>query len=174
MTTTKTRKTKRSRSQYYIDRKELFSEVVKSKQTDQMTDRLAAMLNLLTKKYAMSPQFVGYTYNDDMQGYAIMMLVKTWRSFNPEKSDNPFAFYTQCIKNSFRQYLNKEKRHRNIRDALLVNQGFSPSHTYQNEYHEKYDDKHITHDEEDHFQLIDDAKQLQSNTQYSDTDDFTS
>lgn len=79
----------------------------------------------------------GNTYNDDMQGYAMMMLVKSWASFKPEKSDNPFAFYTQCIKNSFKQFLNQEKRHRTIRDALLVDSGMNPSYAYETEYKEK-------------------------------------
>lgn len=72
----------------------------------------------------------GNTYNEDMQGYAMMMLVRTWNSFNPEKSNNPFAFFTQCIKHSFIQYLNQEKRQRNIRDLLLVDQGMTPSFNF--------------------------------------------
>jgi len=69
----------------------------------------------------------GNTYNDDMQAYAMLMLVRTWNSFDPKKSQNPFAFFTQCIKNSFIQYLNQEKRHRNIRDELLLDQGLNAS-----------------------------------------------
>jgi len=76
----------------------------------------------------------GNTYNEDMQAYAMMMLVKTWNNFNPEKSNNPFAFFTQCIKNSFLQFLKVEKNQRNIRDKMLVNQGMNPSHTYQIEH----------------------------------------
>ena len=65
-----------------------------------------------------------------MQSYAMMMLVRTWNSFNPEKSNNPFAFFTQCIKNSFIQYLNQERRQRNIRDEMLIDQGMNPSFNY--------------------------------------------
>jgi DNA-directed RNA polymerase specialized sigma24 family protein len=65
-----------------------------------------------------------------MQSYAMMMLVRTWNSFNPEKSNNPFAFFTQCIKHSFIQYLNQEKKQRTIRDDLLVDQGMNPSFGY--------------------------------------------
>jgi hypothetical protein len=72
----------------------------------------------------------GNTYNDDMQAYAMLMLVRTWRSFDPKRSDNPFAFFTQCIKNSFKQYLNQEKRQRVIRDVILVDMGLTPSFNY--------------------------------------------
>lgn len=118
----------------YLSKKELLGAVMESKKLGKMSDNLAMKLQLLTSKYARSSQFARYTFNDDMKAYAMMMLVKTWNSFNPLKSDNPFAFFTQCIKNSFIQYLNQEKRQRTIRDELLVNQGMSPSFTYQMEH----------------------------------------
>ncbi len=127
------------------------AEVVASKEKDQMSDALATMLILLTKKYATSAKYAGYTFNDDMQAYAMMMLVRTWRSFKPDKSDNPFAFYTQCIKNSFIQYLNQEKKHRNVRDVLMVNSGLTPSLNYQMEHAAK---SHHNDDEEDFSQQI--------------------
>lgn len=73
----------------------------------------------------------GNSYNEDMQAYAMLMLVKTWKSFDIEKSNNAFAFFTQCIKNSFIQYLNQERRQRDIRDKKLLDNGLSPSHTFQ-------------------------------------------
>jgi len=118
----------------YLSKKELLKAVMESKALGRMSDDLAKKLMMLTQKYAKSAQFARYTFNEDMQGYAIAMLVKTWNSFNPEKSDNPFAFFTQCIKNSFIQCLNVEKKHRTIKDELLVDQGMTPSYTYQAEY----------------------------------------
>ena len=136
----------RKRGQYYIDRKELLAEVIASKEAGRMSDRLAAMLSLLTEKYAKKANFARYTYNEDMRGYARMMLVKSWQAFKPEKSDNPFAFYTQCIKNSFKQFLNQEKKQRNIRDELLVDKGLNPSYTYSLEYEDKQ--RQALHEEE--------------------------
>lgn len=114
----------------YLTNKELLAEVINAKSKGVMTDKLASMLMMLTRKYAKKGNFVNYTYNEDMVSYALMMLVRTWNSFNPEKSNNPFAFYTQCIKNSFVQYLNQEKRQRNIRDMLLIDQGMNPSYGF--------------------------------------------
>lgn len=114
----------------YLNNKDLLSEVIKSKQQQKMTDKFARMLMLLTSRYAKKGNFSGYTYNEDMQGYALMMLVRTWDSFDPSKSENPFAFYTQCIKNSFTQFLNQERKQRDIRDSLLVDNGMSPSYSY--------------------------------------------
>lgn len=114
----------------YLTNKELLAEIVNAKSKGFMTDKLARMLMMLTRKYARKGNYVNYSYNEDMVSYALMMLVRTWNSFNPEKSSNPFAFYTQCIKNSFSQYLNQEKRQRNIRDQLLIDQGMDPSYGF--------------------------------------------
>lgn len=87
----------------------------------------------------------GNTYNEDMQGYAMLMLARTWQSFNAEKGSNPFAFFTQCVKHSFVQYLNQEKRHRNIRDTLMVQQGLSASFGFMED-----SDQHFVDDEQDY------------------------
>jgi len=141
----KTKKTptkKKAKKKNYLNNRDLLAEVLKSKENDppKMTDKLARMLQMLCARYGSRGQFAGYTYNEDMQAYAMMMLVRTWNSFNPDKSNNPFAFFTQCVKNSFIQYLNSEKRHRTIRDELMVNEGLNPSYTYQLEHEAKQEE----------------------------------
>jgi DNA-directed RNA polymerase specialized sigma subunit len=121
----------------YLNNRDLLAEVILSKEREQMTDKLAHMLTMLCARYGKRGNFANYTYNEDMQAYAMMMLVRTWNSFKPEKSNNPFAFFTQCIKNSFIQYLNHEKRHRVIRDEIMVDKGLNPSYTYQLEHEAK-------------------------------------
>jgi DNA-directed RNA polymerase specialized sigma24 family protein len=147
----------------YLNNRDLLAEVVKSKQQGKMTNELAKMLTLLTARYGKKGNFSGYTYNEDMQAYAMMMLVRTWNSFDPEKSSNPFAFFTQCIKHSFIQYLNQEKRQRTIRDELLVDNGLTPSYNYQMEYEDS-----LAHDEEDHEQHMKDANALEEQQQEND------
>lgn len=114
----------------YINNADLMVEVSISRERDQMTNNLVKMLTMLCDRYATRPQFSGYSYVDDMKAYAMYMIVRTWRAFNPEKGSNPFAFYTQCIKNSFIQYLNKESNERDIRDQLLVDAGLNPSFAF--------------------------------------------
>ncbi len=136
---------KTSKKRNYLNNRDLLSEVLLSKQGDppQMTDKLARMLMMLCARYGRRGNFANYTYNEDMQAYAMMMLVRTWNSFNPEKSNNPFAFFTQCVKNSFIQFLNSEKRHRVIRDELMVNKGLNPSYTYQLEHEAKQEERKL-------------------------------
>lgn len=118
------------KSKNYLNNKDLLFQVIESKKAERMSDTLARMLQMLCKRYASRGQFASYTYNEDMQAYAMMMLVRTWNSFKPEKSSNPFAFYTQCIKNSFIQFLKLEQYQRDVRDKILVTHGLSPSHGY--------------------------------------------
>jgi len=122
----------------YLNNKDLLAQVILSKKNGKMTNELAKMLQLLTMRYGKKGNFANYTYNDDMQSYAMLMIVKTWNGFDPAKSSNPFAWFTQCIKNSFIQYLNYEKRQRDIRDEVLVDSGMLPSYNYQHEYAEEH------------------------------------
>jgi DNA-directed RNA polymerase specialized sigma24 family protein len=117
----------------YLNNKELLAAVKQSKVDGRMSDTLARMLQLLCSKYAKKGNFINYSYNEDMQAYAMMMLVRTWNSFDPEKSNNPFAFFTQCVKNSFIQYLNQEQRQRDVRDLLLIDQGLNPSYGFEDD-----------------------------------------
>jgi DNA-directed RNA polymerase specialized sigma subunit len=123
-------------SKYYLNNAQLLPEVIKSKEQGKISNELARMLMKLTQRYATSPAFNGYSYRDDMVSEAMVDLCKSALKFNPEKSDNPFAFYTTCITNSFFGFLNKEKKHRKIRDQLLIDIGENPSFNFQQEYQE--------------------------------------
>ena len=153
---------KKNTKNMYITKAELLKEVIISKQKGKMSNELARMLMLLTSKYAKSSNFARYTFNEDMQAFALMMLVRTWNSFDPTKSENPFAFFTQCIKNSFIQFLNTEKRQRNIRDELLVDQGLTPSYTYLAEHSDNNQERIFAYDEQDHEQYVKDFNELNS------------
>jgi len=151
-----TKPKKKKRKVKYLNNADLLKQVVQSKQDGKMSDELAKMLTVLTYNFSKQSKFSNYSYNTDMQAYAMMMLVRTWFKFNENESKNPFAFYTQCIKNSFIQYLNQEKRQRQIRDEILVKKGLTPSFNYQLEY----DSHRHVDDEEDHDQQVADAHNM--------------
>lgn len=115
---------------YYLTNATLLPEVIKCKAAGKISNELAKMLLLLTERYAKSSRFAGYTFRDDMVSEALLNLCRNALKFNPEKSSNPFAFYTTAIHNSFLQFLNSEKNHRNIRDKMLVELGENPSFNY--------------------------------------------
>ena len=103
-----------------------------SKDHGQMTDNLARMFLKLCDRYATRGNVRGYTYNDEMKGQAILQLTQIGLQFDESKSDNPFAYYTAAVTNSFVRIINIEKRNQNIRDDILEMNGMNPSWTRQN------------------------------------------
>ena len=96
-----------------------------------MTDELANMCMKLTERYATRSNWRGYTYVDEMLSQALLQLSQISLQFDERKSQNPFAYYTAAITNSFTRVLNVEKRSQNIRDDLLEKAGHNPSYTRQ-------------------------------------------
>lgn len=92
-------------------------------------ERLGFMYIKLCERYAQRSNWRGYTYVDEMRGNAILQLTQIGLQFNESKSNNPFAYYTAAITNSFTGVINKEKRSQNIRDDLLEREGLDPSFT---------------------------------------------
>jgi hypothetical protein len=66
-----------------------------------------------------------------MQAQALMQLSQIGLQFDESKSDNPFAYYTAAITNSFTRILNIEKKNQNIRDDIMEMNGMMPSYTRQ-------------------------------------------
>lgn len=115
---------------YYLTNADLLPAVLEAKERGRITDKLARMLMLLTDRYSRKANFNGYSFREDMVSAALINLVQNALKFNPEKSSNPFAFYTTAIKNSFLQYMLDEKKQRFIRDTLLVEAGQDASHSF--------------------------------------------
>jgi hypothetical protein len=97
------------------------------------TNKLALMWMKLCDRYATRGNVRGYTYNDEMRGQAILQLAQIGLQFDESKSDNPFAYYTAAVTNSFVRVINIEKRNQNIRDDILEMNNMNPSFTRQNQ-----------------------------------------
>jgi len=103
-----------------------------SKDHGTMTKKLALMFMKLCERYATRSNWRGYTYNEEMRGQALLQLSQIGLQFDESKSQNPFAYYTAAITNSFTRILNIEKKNQNIRDDILEINGLNPSWTRQN------------------------------------------
>ena len=102
-----------------------------SLQDGKTTDKLAMMWMKLCDRYATRGNVRGYTYNDEMKGQAILQLAQIGLQFDESKSQNPFAYYTAAVTNSFVRVINLEKRNQNIRDDILEMNHMNPSYTRQ-------------------------------------------
>jgi hypothetical protein len=96
-----------------------------------MTPKLAHMFIKLCERYATRSNWRGYTYNDEMRSQALLQLSQIGLQFDENKSQNPFAYFTAAITNSFTRVLNIEKRNQNLRDDILELNNLTPSYTRQ-------------------------------------------
>jgi hypothetical protein len=97
----------------------------------QITNTLARMYLKLCEKYGTKWNWRGYSYNDEMKGSAVLQLTYVGLRFNEAKSNNPFAYFTAVLNNSFCRVLNSEKRTQSIRDDLMEVNSLAPSYTRQ-------------------------------------------
>jgi hypothetical protein len=102
-----------------------------SKEHGRITENLGKMYIKLSERYAQRSNWRGYTYIEEMKGQAILQLSQIGLQFDESKSENPFAYYTAAVTNSFTRILNLEKKMQNIRDDLLEENGLTPSMTRQ-------------------------------------------
>lgn len=105
-----------------------------SKDHGRITENLGKMFIKLSERYAQRSNWRGYTYVDEMKGQAILQLSQIGLQFDESKSENPFAYYTAAVTNSFTRILNLEKKNQNIRDDLLEEAGLTPSLTRQHNH----------------------------------------
>lgn len=120
----------------YLKQKDLLDEVIKCKEADVLSDKLAGMFMLLVDRISKKRNYIKYSYLQDMKSEALVSLVKSWRCFDPGYSNMAFSYYTQTVENAFKAFLNKEKDHRDLRDTLLIKNGASPSFRFAEEYRE--------------------------------------
>lgn len=125
---------KKKKKKNYLNNADMLKELDKCHAQDKLTDEMARMFMSLVKRYATIPRFSGYSYNEDMQSHALLILTEMWRKFDGTRFNNPFAYYTQIVHNAFHQLDNKERRQRDVRDAILVDYGKNPSFNYEERY----------------------------------------
>jgi len=99
-----------------------------------ITNNLAVMFIKLTDRYGTRANWRNYTYNDEMRCQALLHLSAIALKFDESRSSNPFAYFTQILKNSFLRVLSVEKKHQTIRDDILEMNHYTPSFTRQGEW----------------------------------------
>ncbi len=83
---------------------------------------------------AYKPNFVNYMYREDMVSDGIENCIQYICNFNPEKSSNPFAYFTQIIHYAFLRRIQKEKRQMDIRAKIIERSGFDEVFSADGDY----------------------------------------
>ena len=78
-------------------------------------DYIGTCIFQIATRLATKPNFSGYSYKEDMISDGIENCLLYINNFNPEKSQNPFAYFTQIIWYAFLRRIQKEKKQMYIR-----------------------------------------------------------
>ena len=125
----------RKRSEHYVNNKEFLAAIVAYKNSvseaellgkpkPRITNYLGECFLKIATHLSFKPNFVNYMFKDDMICDSIENCVQYINNFNPEKSSNPFAYFTQIIHYAFLRRIQKEKRQLEIRQKIIERSSF--------------------------------------------------
>jgi hypothetical protein len=85
----------------YVDPDELKREVLISLEKGELTPKAVEFFQLMAKEMSKKFRYKDEEDRKDCIAFAMMDVLRYWKSFKPEKSKYPFAYYTQILKNGF-------------------------------------------------------------------------
>ena len=128
---------KKGTGAHYVDNKHLYAVMIEFKKSvdeaeqsgdikPQIPDYVGRCLLQIADRLATKPNFANYTFKDDMISDGIENCVSYIDNFNPEKSQNPFAYFTQIIYYAFLRRIQKEKKqlyikHKSLEQSVIFN-----------------------------------------------------
>ena len=127
-------KTKAKLKPHYVDNKKFLSAMVehrlkcqkaedKKRKPPEVTNYIGECFLKIANHLSYRPNFINYTYRDDMISDGIENCLQYMSNFNPEKSNNPFAYFTQIIYYAFIRRIQKEKKQQDVKAKLIANSG---------------------------------------------------
>ena len=125
----------RKRSEHYVNNKEFLAAIVEYKEKvalaaergeakPRITNYLGEGFLKIATHLSFKPNFVNYMFKDDMVCDGIENCVQYINNFNPEKSKNPFAYFTQIIHYAFLRRIQKEKKQLEIKTKIIERSGY--------------------------------------------------
>jgi len=85
----------------HVKNKDLREAIIASKEKDVLSPEALEMLMLMADKFSNKLSYIYQEDKEDCISFAVMDCYQYWRGYDPEKSQNAFAYYTQIIKNGF-------------------------------------------------------------------------
>ena len=127
---------KRKRSEHYVNNKEFLAALIKYREDKEIAEmkglpkppipRYTGECFLkIANHLSFKPNFVNYMFKEDMISDGIENCVQYIHNFNPEKSQNPFAYFTQIIHYAFLRRIQREKRQLEIKNKIIERSGYS-------------------------------------------------
>ena len=139
----------KAKKEHYVNNKE-FLEAMKAykksvnkakrekKEKPPVTDYIGSCFLKLANHLSYRPNFINYTFRVDMISDGIENCLQYLNNFNPKKSNNPFAYFTQIIYYAFVRRIQKEKKQSNIKYKMIEQAGIDEYDTIPGDNNSEY------------------------------------
>ena len=123
------------KKQHYVDNKKFLEAIIKYKEKvyiaeakclpkPRVNNYIGGCFLKIATHLSYRPNFINYMYKDDMVCDGIENCIQYIDNFDPTKSRNPFAYFTQIVYYAFLRRIAKEKRQMDIKDKILEKSGY--------------------------------------------------
>jgi len=125
----------RAKSEHYVNNKELLAALIEYREQvavaaakdlpkPRISNYLGSCFLKIATHLSYKPNFVNYMFREDMISDGIENCVQYIHNFDPNKSKNPFAYFTQIIHYAFLRRIQREKRQLDIKNKIVEKTGF--------------------------------------------------
>ena len=119
-----------AKKEHYVNNKEFLEAMIeykikcdkakaRNRKNPPVTNYIGECFLKIANHLSYRPNFINYTFRDDMISDGIENCLQYLGNFNPEKSNNPFAYFTQIIYYAFVRRIQKEKKQTTIKHKLI-------------------------------------------------------
>ena len=119
-----------TKKEHYVDNKEFLAAMIEYKEKCEkakkrkrknppVTNYIGECFLKIANHLSYRPNFINYTFRDDMISDGIENCLQYLDNFNPKKSNNPLAYFTQIIYYAFVRRIQKEKKQTTIKQKLI-------------------------------------------------------
>ena len=126
---------KTTKKEHYVNNKEFLAAMVEykkgvnkaeRKKTEKplVTDYIGGCFLKIANHLSYRPNFINYTFRQEMISDGIENCLQYLHNFDPEKSNNPFAYFTQIIYYAFIRRIQKEKKQVTIKNRLITESNY--------------------------------------------------
>jgi hypothetical protein len=124
---------------YYVDNKKLYAEMVEYKKLvtehEQSNGKIGkpvvpryvgSCILMIANRLSLKPNFINYSYREEMISDGIENCITYIDNFDPNRTNNPFAYFTQIIYFAFLRRIQKEKKqlyikHKSLENSIILN-----------------------------------------------------
>ena len=125
----------KKKSEHYVDNKKFLQAMIEYKDKcdkaekrkrkhPPVTNYIGECFLKIANHLSYRPNFINYTFRDDMISDGIENCLQYLKNFNPDKSNNPFAYFTQIIYYAFVRRIQKEKKQVTIKNRLITESNY--------------------------------------------------